>query len=70
MECSNCGWGEITCDSCHSTSGLKGWVNFSQEEIEGLLSILYQCHSEGYFVDGDPAFMAVEKLHDAILGFL
>lgn len=37
MKCENCGWEEIICDSCHSRSGLRGWVNLNQEELEFIM---------------------------------
>lgn len=60
--CKNCAWHEIVCDSCHGSSGLRGWINFTKEELEDLISNLEQCESEGYLDYGDPAYEAMNKI--------
>lgn len=65
-DCSNCGWHEIVCDSCHGPSGLRGWLHFSLEELKDLEMNLKQCKSEGYLNYGDAAYDALEKILNEI----
>jgi hypothetical protein len=43
-------------------------IDLTQEEIKDLLSNLRQCESEGYLEYGDLAYLAMEKLKQAING--
>lgn len=62
MNCSNCGGREIVCNSCLSHSGLRGWIEFTLEELDDLECNLGQCVSEGYLQPGDAAYQAFEKI--------
>lgn len=66
MECNQCGWDKIICESCHSAGGLRGWIQFNKEEIEDLLMNLDQCTSEGYLNYGDPAYSAMQKIEQEL----
>ena len=65
-KCTNCGWSEILCGSCGARSGLRGWINFSKEELEGMLSNLQQCVSEGSLEYGDDAYNAMLKIQEEL----
>lgn len=41
-------------------------LEFTEDEINDLLSNLDQCESEGYLNYGDPAYSAMNKLKDAL----
>lgn len=60
--CRNCGWDEVVCASCYGSSGLRGWIKFTKQELEDLMIHLELCKSEGYLSYGEPAYEAMNKI--------